>query len=154
MLLAHLYAYGTDGRVCLGSGSDFAELLDALAHLGESERRLEELRTLLVRTATDSGAGLLALLGPSVEGALSRALDDAGRLDEGALDALRLVVADVNDRVGSLPLVRLQILLAPVIGRPPSPRRAGTGRSAPRSADGRGTGVHTRRPARVRDTRR
>ncbi|MEV7796540.1 hypothetical protein AB0O68_31870 [Streptomyces sp. NPDC087512] len=115
LLLAHLYAYGTDGRVCLGSGSDFAELLDALAHLGESERRLEELRTLLVHTATDSGAGLLALLGPSVEGALSTALGDPGRLDEGVLDALRLVVADVNGRVGSLPFVRLQILLAPVI---------------------------------------
>ncbi|MEV8124125.1 hypothetical protein AB0P07_08420 [Streptomyces sp. NPDC085944] len=115
LLLAHLYARGPHGRIVLGPGSDVAELLDALAHLGESERRLDELRTLLLRTATDSGAGMLALLGPSVEGGLSAALTDPGRLDEGVVDALRAVVVDVNGRVGSLPFVRLQLLLSPVI---------------------------------------
>ncbi|MGW4344972.1 hypothetical protein ACWEL8_07795 [Streptomyces sp. NPDC004690] len=114
-LLAHLYARGADGAVFLGSGSDFAEYLDALAHLGESEHRLAELRTLLVRTTTDVGGGLLALLGPSTQSALATALADPRRLDEALLAAMRTAVTDVNAQVGSLPFVRLQLLLAPVI---------------------------------------
>ncbi|MFQ6142640.1 hypothetical protein ACLMNJ_06120 [Streptomyces seoulensis] len=115
LLLAHLYARGTDGQIILGAGSDFAEFLDALAHLGESEQRLGELRTLLVRTTTDAGGGLLALLGPSTQSALSAVLTDPGRLDEGLLAAMRTAVADVNAQVGSVPFVRLHLLLAPVI---------------------------------------
>jgi transcriptional regulator with XRE-family HTH domain len=115
LLLAHLYARGVDGQTSLGAGSDFAELLDALAHLGESERRLGELRTLLVRTATGSGGGLLALLGPQTEHALSAALADPARFDEGLLDALRIAVRDVNGQVGSVPFVRVQLLLAPIV---------------------------------------
>ncbi|MGO4429771.1 hypothetical protein AB4Z54_66265, partial [Streptomyces sp. MCAF7] len=48
LLLAHLYARGADGHIALGPGSDFAELLDALAHLGEAEARLDDLRALLM----------------------------------------------------------------------------------------------------------
>ncbi|MGW2708089.1 hypothetical protein ACWC4J_03700 [Streptomyces sp. NPDC001356] len=115
LLLAHLYARGADGQTSLGAGSDLGELLDALAHLGESERRLDELRTLLVRTATDAGGGLLALLGPSTQHALSAALTDPARLDEGLLASMRTAVADVNGQVGSVPFVRVQLLLAPVV---------------------------------------
>jgi transcriptional regulator with XRE-family HTH domain len=116
LLLAHLYARGPDrGRMSLGAGSDFAELLDALACLGESEQRLAELRTLLVRTATDAGGGLLALLGPSTQVALSTALADPSRLDEGLLAAMRTAVGDVNGQVGSVPFVRVQLLLAPIV---------------------------------------
>ncbi|WP_172624904.1 hypothetical protein [Streptomyces griseofuscus] len=115
LLLAHLYARGADGQVLLGGGSDFGELLDALAHLGESEYRLDELRTLLVRMATDSGGGLLALLGPATQHALSAALADPARLDEGLLADMRLAVGDVNRQVGSVPFVRVQLLLAPIV---------------------------------------
>ncbi|MBC2864424.1 hypothetical protein [Streptomyces mexicanus] len=115
LLLAHLYARGADGQSSLGAGSDFAELLDAFAHLGESERRLDELRTLLVRTLTDSGGGLLALLGSSTQRALSSALGDPSRLDESLLDTVRLAVHDVNSQVGSVPFVRVQLLLAPIV---------------------------------------
>ncbi|MFF1483159.1 hypothetical protein ACIGZH_01550 [Streptomyces sp. NPDC058319] len=115
LLLAHLYARGADGSVSLGAGSDFAEYLDALAHLGESEHRLGELRTLLVRTTTDAGGDLLALLGPATQSALSAALTDPGRLDEGLLVSMRTAVTDVNAQVGSLPFVRLQLLLAPIV---------------------------------------
>ncbi|MER6343191.1 hypothetical protein ACWC10_08350 [Streptomyces sp. NPDC001595] len=115
LLLAHLYARGADGRTSLGAGSDFSELLDALSHLGESERHLAELRTLLVRTATEGGGGLLALLGPRTERVLSSALADPARLDEAALAAMRATVADVNAHVGTVPFVRLQLLLAPLI---------------------------------------
>ncbi|MFD1540677.1 hypothetical protein [Nonomuraea guangzhouensis] len=115
LLLAHLYARGTDGQVSLGAGSDFAELLEALRFLGDSERRLGELRTLLVRTATDTGGGLLALLGPPMQGALSAALADPSRLDEELVAALHGALSDVNSQVGSIPFVRLQLLLAPII---------------------------------------
>ncbi|MGV9310116.1 hypothetical protein ACWDLG_42700 [Nonomuraea sp. NPDC003727] len=115
LLLAHLYAHGTDGRRSLGTGSDFAELLDALGQLGESERRLGELRTLLLRTTTDAGGGLLALLGPPMQRTLSVALADASRLDEGLIAAMRDAVSAVNDQVGSIPFVRLQLVLAPIV---------------------------------------
>ncbi|MFF4121802.1 hypothetical protein ACFY0P_51735 [Streptomyces sp. NPDC001714] len=115
LLLAHLYARSADGQTSLGAGSDFAELLDALALLGESERRLGELRTLLVKTATDGGGGLLALLGPSTQLALSTALADPSRLDEGLLAAMSLAVRDVNGQIGSVPFVRVQLLLAPIV---------------------------------------
>ncbi|MEU6394118.1 hypothetical protein [Streptomyces sp. NPDC046939] len=114
-LLAHLYARDADGHMALGPGTDFAELLDALAHLGESEHRLNALRTHLARTATGSGRGLLALLGPTAQDALAVALADPSRVDEGLVDLLRVALAHVNEQVGSIPFVRLQICLAPVV---------------------------------------
>ncbi|AGP58160.1 hypothetical protein [Streptomyces rapamycinicus] len=114
LLLAHLYARGADGHVALGPGSDFAELLDALAHLGEADSRLSELRALLVRTATDDGTGLLALLAPTTRRSMAAALTDPARVDEALLAGLMAAVDDVNSQVGSLPFARLQLLLAPV----------------------------------------
>ncbi|MDT0543868.1 MULTISPECIES: hypothetical protein [Streptomyces] len=115
LLLAHLYARGVDGHIALGPGSDFAELLDALAYLGESEARLSDLRALLIRAATDDGTGLLALLGPTTRLSMAAALTDPARVDEVLIDGLRTAVGDVNAQVGSLPFARLQLLLAPVI---------------------------------------
>ncbi|MEU7061483.1 hypothetical protein [Streptomyces sp. NPDC046197] len=115
LLLAHLYALDVHGHVSLGVGSDFCELLESLAHLGESEQRLEQLRSLLVRTMTSAGGQLLALLGPSTQQALSAALADPSRLDEQLLDAMHTAVGDVNRHVGSVPFVRLQLLLAPLV---------------------------------------
>ncbi|MER7363262.1 hypothetical protein [Nonomuraea wenchangensis] len=115
LLLAHLYAHDARGQMSLGSGSDLAELLEALGHFGVSEGRLSELRTILVRTATDTGVELLALLGPSTQAALSAALADPSHLDEGLLTAMRDSISHVNGQVGSVPFVRLQLLLAPII---------------------------------------
>ncbi|MGV9884001.1 hypothetical protein [Streptomyces sp. NPDC003006] len=115
LLLAHLYARGTDGQTSLGAGSDFAELLDALRHLGESERQIGELRTLVVRATTGTGGGLLALLGPPTRLALASALAEPARLDEELLATVRAAVSDVNGQVGSVPFVRLQLLLAPIV---------------------------------------
>ncbi|MEU3962132.1 hypothetical protein AB0F42_20330 [Streptomyces buecherae] len=114
LLLGHLYARGRDGDVSLSAGSDFSELLDALACLGESERRIGELRALLVRSVTDNGEGLLALLGPAGRFGPT-ALSDPSSLDPSGLTALRTAVADVNGQVGSVPFVRLQLLLAPTV---------------------------------------
>lgn len=115
LLLAHLYARDIHGHTSLGTGSDFAELFEALAHLGESRQRLDELRTLLVRTTTNVGGSLLALLGPTTQRALSAAIADPAQLDEEVLAAIRAAVDDVNAHVGSVPFVRLQLLLAPLI---------------------------------------
>ncbi|MGA4841784.1 hypothetical protein [Streptomyces sp. G45] len=113
LLLAHLYARTPAGGVSLGSGSDFAEYLHALGLLGESEHRIAELRSLVLCAATDSGGGLLALLAPSTQARLDVALADPSQADEATVAGLAAVVADVNAEVGSLPMVRLQMLLAP-----------------------------------------
>ncbi|WP_308434580.1 hypothetical protein [Streptomyces melanogenes] len=115
LLLAHLYARTPAGAFALGAGSDFVELLDALACLGEGERQLAELRTLLLRTATDQGGGMLALLSTEVQSGLAAALSDPSRADEHAVAVLASVVSDVNAQVGSLPFVRLQLMLAPAL---------------------------------------
>ncbi|MGW5928097.1 hypothetical protein ACWF2L_17875 [Streptomyces anulatus] len=114
LLLAHLYARTPAGQMSVGPGSDLAELLGALLDLGESETRIAELRTVLVRTATDTG-GMLALLAPSVQSELSAALADPSRATEETAAGLAAVVADVNTQVGAVPMVRLQLLLAPVL---------------------------------------
>ncbi|MFG2223297.1 hypothetical protein [Streptomyces sp. NPDC048644] len=114
LLLAHHYARN-GGETSFGPGSDFAELLDALRHLGASERAIGELRRLLVRTLTDTGLDLLSLLGPQAGAALAGALADPQRADAMVLDVLRTAISDVNREVGSLPFVRLQLLLAPVV---------------------------------------
>ncbi|MFI8438647.1 hypothetical protein ACIGJO_33930 [Streptomyces sp. NPDC079020] len=114
LLLAHLYARTPAGQMAVGTGSDLAELLGALLDLGESETRIAALRTALVRTATDTG-GMLALLAPGMQARLSTALADPGRADEGIAAGLAAVVADANAQVGAVPMVRLQLLLAPVV---------------------------------------
>ncbi|GHH89116.1 hypothetical protein GCM10018793_71000 [Streptomyces sulfonofaciens] len=115
LLLAHVYARSAHGQLALSVGSDFSELLYALGHLGESERRLNDLRTLLVRTATDGGSGLLALLGPSTQRVLADALADPSKLDEELLEAMGIAIRDVNRQVGSLPFVRVQLMLTPIV---------------------------------------
>ncbi|MFE9403814.1 hypothetical protein ACFYNY_18760 [Streptomyces sp. NPDC006530] len=115
LLLAHLYGRTPAGTIVLGGGSDFRELLDALAHLGESAGRLAELRSMLVRTATDQGGGMLALLSPDMQAGLAAAMADPSRADEELVAGLSMVVSDVNAQVGSLPFVRLQLMLAPAL---------------------------------------
>jgi transcriptional regulator with XRE-family HTH domain len=115
LLLAHLYARTPGGDLALGAGSDFAQYLEALGLLGESERRIAELRTTLLRAATDTGGSMLALLAPGVHASLAAALHNPARTDEQTLAGLASVVADVDAEVGSLPMVRLQLLLAPAV---------------------------------------
>ncbi|WP_208614506.1 hypothetical protein [Streptomyces regalis] len=115
LLLAHLYARTPAGEVSLGAGSDFAEYLHTLGLLGESERRTAELRTLVMRAATDTGGGMLALLAPTIQAQLTAALANPEQTERETILGLASVVSDVNAEVGSLPMVRLQLLLAPAI---------------------------------------
>lgn len=113
LLLAHLYSRTPADEVSLGAGSDFAEYLQALGLLGESERRTAELRSLLLRAATDCGGGTLVLLDPGLQAGLNAALADPSQTDDETVAGLAAVVAAANAEVGSLPMVRLQLLLAP-----------------------------------------
>ncbi|GAB2870475.1 hypothetical protein GCM10027074_42600 [Streptomyces deserti] len=115
LLLAHLYARTPAGELSLGAGSDFAEYLHALGLLGESERRTAELRSLILRAATDAGGGILALLAPTVQAGLAAALEDPEQTEEETITGLASVVSEVNAEVGSLPMVRLQLLLTPAV---------------------------------------
>lgn len=115
LLMAHLYARTPSGDLAPGSGTDFAEYLDALGQLGESETRIAELRATLVRTATDAGGGMLALMSPGAQSGLANALVDPSRADDTTAATLSSVVADVNAQVGSLPFVRLQLMLSPAV---------------------------------------
>ncbi|WP_208636993.1 hypothetical protein [Streptomyces swartbergensis] len=115
LLLAHVYARSPAGCLALGAGSDFAEYLHALGLLGESERRIAELRTLVLRTATDTGGGMLALLSPGIQTRLSTAIEAPAHADEETTAGLASVVTEVNAEVGSLPMVRLQLLLTPAV---------------------------------------
>ncbi|MFI5744433.1 hypothetical protein [Streptomyces sp. NPDC051644] len=115
LLLAHLYATTPRGSRSLGAGSDFAQYLDALGELGESEHRIAELRSTLVRAVTEDGGGLFALLAPQAGVGLARALADSSLLDAETVSGLASVVADVNAQVGSLPFVRLQLMLVPAL---------------------------------------
>ncbi|MBB4794943.1 hypothetical protein [Streptomyces nodosus] len=115
LLLAHMYARTPAGDLALGAGSDFAEYLQALGLLGESEHRTAGLRTTVLRATTDAGSGVLALLSPGIHASLAAALADPSQADDQTATGLASVVADVNAEIGSLPLVRLQLLLAPAV---------------------------------------
>ncbi|MFD9606475.1 hypothetical protein [Streptomyces sp. NPDC059970] len=129
LLLAYLYATTPGGSRSLGAGSDFAQYLDALGALGESEHRIAELRSTLVRAVTDDGGGLFALPAPRTGAGLAQGLADSSLLDAETVLGVASVVADVNAQVGSLPFVRLQLMLAPALeacrrlmaGGPPEP---------------------------------
>lgn len=114
LLLAHVYAR-QGGTPHLGPGSDFAELLLALAHYGESEHQLDELRLLITRTVTVGNGGLLALLGPHSQATIAEALEDPAGIDASLPDDLNAAVDHVDRHVGALPFVRLQLLLSPVV---------------------------------------
>ena len=76
---------------------------------------MAELRTMVVRTATDQGGGMLTLLSPHVRTCLAVALTNPARADEDLVAGLLRVVTDVNARVGAVPFVRLQLMLAPAL---------------------------------------
>lgn len=115
LLLAHLYAKTRTGEVSTGSGSDFEALLSALHHFGISEERLHDLRGLVVETAARKDGALLALLGSESSPVLAQALHSPTKLDQSVITELQQVVTEVNRRVGTVPFVRLQLRLAPVV---------------------------------------
>ncbi|WP_030671785.1 hypothetical protein [Streptomyces rimosus] len=114
LLLAHLYGRDTTGEYSLGPGSDFTELMDALARLGAGSIQLDQLRALMVRLATDAGGGFV-LLGPAIRPLITQAMTNPSSVSEVLLEGLDGTVATVDAQIGSVPFVRLRILLDPVV---------------------------------------
>ncbi len=115
LLLAHLYARSASGRLVLGAGSDLDTLLTALAHLGVPARRIEELRDLVMRSTSVDSDQLLTLLADPTSRLVVEALRDPRRLGIELIDRIGASVSDVDRQIGSVPFVRLQLLLAPVV---------------------------------------
>jgi len=116
LLLAHLYAHTGSGEPALGAGSDLDALLTALAHLGVPARRTQELRDLVMRSiSVDSDQLLLVLLADPTRQLVVETLRDPRRLNIDVIGRLRSAVSDVDRQIGSVPFVRLQLLLAPVV---------------------------------------
>ncbi|MPZ67290.1 MAG: hypothetical protein GEU83_17895 [Pseudonocardiaceae bacterium] len=114
-MLAYLYARTGSGQPALGSGSDLDVLLTALAHLGVPERRTRELRDLVLRSASVDSDPLLVLLADPTRELAVDALRDPRRLNDELIDRLGASVSDVDRQIGSVPFVRLQLLLAPIV---------------------------------------
>lgn len=97
VLLAHLYARQADGTLALDAGSDFAILLEALRRFGATEVRIAALREMVSQdTSTVSPRG-------------------AAEPDQELLRRVHTAVAGINAQIGSVPLVRLQLALAPTV---------------------------------------
>ncbi|WP_447005876.1 hypothetical protein ACRAKI_05055 [Saccharothrix isguenensis] len=95
-LLARIYAKTSTGSWALGTGSDFAVLMEALRHFGTSSQRIDRLVD-------------------SITHARNAPTPTPARPTEDLVDHLAVTVATLNQEVGSTPFVRLQIQLAPVL---------------------------------------
>ncbi|GAA4845669.1 hypothetical protein GCM10025787_29700 [Saccharopolyspora rosea] len=106
-LLGHLYARSATGALALGTGSDWTLFVDALRHFGVTEHRIGHLSEMVTRSSDldDTDALTQALVGGQLPAAP----------EEGVVRRLAHEVASINSQVGSTPLVRLQLRLAPVI---------------------------------------
>ncbi|MGH3885375.1 MAG: hypothetical protein ACRDSZ_02205 [Pseudonocardiaceae bacterium] len=115
LLLAHLYARNGSGELALGAGSDFDTLLTALAHHGVPAQRTRELRDLVVRSTSVDDGQLLTFLADPTRRLLIGALRDPQCLDVELIDHLAASVSEVDRQISSVPFVRLQLLLAPIV---------------------------------------
>ncbi|MEV5703910.1 hypothetical protein [Actinoallomurus sp. NPDC052274] len=114
LLLAHIYAYQR-GTTALGPGSDLDQLMAVFAMYGIETSRISELRDLVADALTNGASGLLAFLSPSLTGSLMPALADPCHTDDELIAQLGAAVAELNDRIGAVPFVRLQLGLVPII---------------------------------------
>lgn len=132
VLLAHVYARTPAGSVALGPGSDFRELLEALALLGLSPERIAELTTTVAAAITSHGTDLLAFLGTPLRGDLAGALARPNELRLPVVKGLDEAREAVDQQIGGVPFVRLHLVQAAVVhscrqllsGEQPAPVRA------------------------------
>lgn len=114
LLLAHLYARDGSGRLAAGAGSDLDTVLTALSHFGVPARRIRELRDVVMQSVGVDEDQLLALLAGPTSQLVTDALRDPRRLDVDLIERLDAAISDLDRRIGSVPFVRLQLLLAPI----------------------------------------
>jgi hypothetical protein len=115
MLLAHAYARTSLGAVELGPGSDFRELLDALALFGVERSRLEEVAASVATASTAGGMNLLAFLSTPLRADLASALSAPEEVDVPVIDGVAAASDSVNAQIGSVPFVRLHLAQSAVV---------------------------------------
>lgn len=94
-LLAHLYARTPTGTLALGPGSDFAHLLQSLRAFATPETRIDHL--------------VAAVSAPRAR------TPETDEPDPTVLRHLATTKAQINAEIGTTPLVRLQLQLAPLV---------------------------------------
>ncbi|MFC6886721.1 MULTISPECIES: hypothetical protein [Actinomadura] len=114
-LLALAYARSPLGTVEVGPGSDFQELLEVFSLHGIAPGRIEELTNCVVNAVADPAMGFLLFLGPGQRAELAAALAAPESVELGALEALASASDSVNQRIGSVPFVRLHLAQAAVV---------------------------------------
>jgi len=116
VLLAHAYARTPSGSVELGPGSEYRQLLTALAELGVDQPRLDELDRTVGTIATGNGMNLLTFLGGGqLRAQLAEALARRGAIDLPTVHALRAASDAVNQQIGSIPFVRLHLAQSAIV---------------------------------------
>ncbi|WP_239396677.1 hypothetical protein [Frankia sp. CiP3] len=113
-LLVHLYARTPAGVVNLDAGSDLDRLVTAFQYLGVSSERIDELRSVVARSAPQGEANLFTMLSPAIHTAAARVLRDPALLDVDLLGRLSAETSTIDQQVGTVPFVRLQLRLSPV----------------------------------------
>jgi hypothetical protein len=115
VLLAQLYARTTAGHFATGPGSDFGTLLTALRHFGASPQRIQQLVDLVAHNERHSGGDLMMLLSPGTQSTIATLRGDPSKLDHDVIRRLRESVTAINGQIGTVPFVRLQLQLAPIV---------------------------------------
>jgi transcriptional regulator with XRE-family HTH domain len=114
-LLAQLYMRTPAGSVALGTGSDFAVLLDAFRAFGTAPARIHQLVELITKCAGGDGETLPWIQLPvAIQSRVVEVLREPARLNRELLGDLNNAAAAINEQIGSMPFIRLQLSLAPI----------------------------------------
>ncbi|TDB91534.1 hypothetical protein E1264_01490 [Actinomadura sp. KC216] len=101
--------------MALGSGSDFRELMEALALLGVPSERIDELTNTVAAAVVDTGMSLLAFLDASTRAELAGVLARPESLSVSVLDGLDATSRTVDGQISTVPFVRLHLVQAAVV---------------------------------------
>ncbi len=115
LLLGHAYARTPLGTVALGPGSDFCELLDALAQFGLPDEQLADLADTVRSAASSSGMNLLAFVNGTLRADLAAALARPEGASPELLASLEAAIDTVDAQIGAVPFARLHLAQAVIV---------------------------------------
>jgi transcriptional regulator with XRE-family HTH domain len=114
-LLAQLYMRTPAGSVALGTGSDFAVLLDAFRAFDTAPARIRQLVELITKCAGGDGETLPWIQLPvALQSRVVEVLREPACLNRELLGDLNAAAAVINEQIGSMPFIRLQLSLVPI----------------------------------------
>ncbi|TMR38187.1 hypothetical protein ETD96_17010 [Actinomadura geliboluensis] len=103
------------GAVALGPGSDFGELLDALAQLGVPDEQLTDLAGTVSAAITSAGMNLLAFVNGPLRVDLATALTRPETADLELVAGLEAASDTVDAQIGAVPFARLHLAQAVIV---------------------------------------